>query len=268
MSYNYFVEFTIWSKFENEQKLCHLHQKTIENWIPDIPNLEKNWKYEGNFFALSIVYRGLLSRGYEIINYSQNKKSPYQLVLTPTYGIDERQFFEGTIDESIDRVFHGSFITLANTFENQFPNVRTVPLVLIEDGENLLLEIVRDFKKENKKWYNIKQSSRYYVTSVFESNPNNLHFWRANSEKICLPTTADKKKYNTILECTLDNSKDMLKNKKVYVETTSDQIYDIYNNTNKSIQAEKGENQIFIIQLFIVLIIFLIVLFLLIYTFR
>ena len=60
----------------------------------------------------------------------------------------------------------------------------------------------------------------------------------------------------------------MLKNKKVYVETTSDQIYDIYNNTNKSIQAEKGENQIFIIQVFIVFIIFLIVLFLLIYTFR
>jgi hypothetical protein len=265
MSYNYFVEFTIWSKFENDKKLCHLHQKTIESWKPDIPDLETNWKYEGRFFALSIVYRGILSRGYEIINYSQNKRYPYQLLLTETYGIDERQFFEGSIPNEFDfDLFHGSFITLAGIYENQFPNIKTVPLMLIEDGQNLLIEMVKDFKKENKKWYDIKQISRYYVTNVFESDPSQFHFWRANSEKICLPTTAEQKEYNTILECVMDNSKNVLKNKEIYVETTSDQIYDIYQQTSNV----SSNGQIPIIQGFIVLFALLIVVVLLFYYFR
>ena len=150
MSYNYFVEFTIWSKFENEEEICHLHQKTIESWKPDIPDLEENWKFEGRFFAISIVYRGILSRGYEIINYAQNKDYPYQLVLTDTYGIDERQFFEVQIEDN-KNLFHGSFISLSNVYTDQFPNIKTIPLLLIENGKNLTLKILKDLKKKRRK---------------------------------------------------------------------------------------------------------------------
>ena len=254
MSYNYFVEFTIWSKFENEEEICHLHQKTIESWKPDIPDLEENWKFEGRFFAISIVYRGILSRGYEIINYAQNKDYPYQLVLTDTYGIDERQFFEVQIEDN-KNLFHGSFISLSNVYTDQFPNIKTIPLLLIENGKNLTLKILKDLKKKDEKWYNVKNLSTNYATSVFESEPSHLNFWRVNSEKVCLPTTKENKGYNTILECVMDNSKNILKNKKVYVETTSDQIYDIYQKKNDN----SSNSKIWILEILIVILIFLIV---------
>lgn len=237
--FEYYVKIQIWKKNNH----CHLHIATKDEPNPTFLNFQDNWTLKNTFFAFSSEYRGLLSRNYKTIVFKNYLLPPYQ-----TYFIsDDQTLYFSQNEQNGDRKFKtNSFIALLNPFENQFKNIETTPLeikIYIDDVDvNLLLNYQ---KAKNKIWYDIPYPENQFLVHVFSTFPTNLYYWRANTENTCIPCVKEQAQYNTVLECVMDNSKNILKNKKIFVGTNSNQYYNLYNQTSPFEQSNQAKKILF-----------------------
>ena len=232
-NFDYFVKVQIWKN----KNLFRFHVETTNEPMPDFKKVQKDWKYKTSFYAFSSQYRGILSRNYRMIHYLNNNTAPYETIdVISIYDVQNYGDYEN----------YGGFIVFQNPVQDQFQEIKTIPLLLFRN-ENSLGIFIRELEDDVKKWYNTKFKENMTVYHVFKNDPSSLHYWRNNQENVCLPTSFKNKEYFTIIDCVKANSIDILKNKNTFVGTNSKAVYDIYQQEFKKNEPKNNTNLKYII---------------------
>lgn len=233
LDYHYFLPITLW--IGKREEIYHFSSERGNFWEgwdlspQEYEKMKDTWKIFKTFYVLSFDYYGLYGRGTSIVRMYRNGSFPYET--TDIISTTKR----GTRDVYLKfQVFIYPFPNTTLLYISIKRN-NIFKVILWDDETKKDTSLSKKFNflptKENKNtpWF---QKYSPYITKffyVYDFEPT-YRFWEENGENICLPSH-NPNGYKSLKEC-IFQTKDAIKNKKVFVQNNSEPLY-IISTTSK-----------------------------------